>query len=114
MRKEARAFIDDVVWSGDGDVEALFDRAVLVRRTRRWRVLRPARARGQRLRQGARSTRSQRGGVLTQGGLMSLLAKPNQTSPVHRGKFVRERLLCQTLPPPPPTSRSCRPSSSRS
>src|SRR5262249_15310942 len=30
-----------------------------------------------------------------------LYAKPNQSSPVHRGKFVRERLLCQTLPPPP-------------
>src|SRR5262249_38722602 len=25
-----------------------------------------------------------------------------QTSPVHRGKFVREQLLCQTMPSPPP------------
>lgn len=33
--------------------------------------------------------------------LLSVLAKPDQSSPVHRGKFVRERLLCQTLPPPP-------------
>ena len=53
---------------------------------------------------------SQRGGVLTQGGLMSLLAKPNQTSPVHRGKFVREQIFCQTLRRRRPTSRSCRPS----
>lgn len=44
----------------------------------------------------------QRAGLLTQGGLLSLLAKANQTSPVHRGKFVREQLLCQQLPPPPP------------
>ena len=40
-------------------------------------------------------------GILSLGGLMALLAKPNQSSPIHRGKFVRERLLCQTLPPPP-------------
>ncbi len=42
-----------------------------------------------------------RAGVLGQGGLLSLLAKANQTSPVHRGKFVREQLLCMQLPPPP-------------
>jgi hypothetical protein len=32
---------------------------------------------------------------------MASLAKSNQTDPVHRGKFVRERLLCGTVPPPP-------------
>jgi hypothetical protein len=42
-----------------------------------------------------------RSGVLSQGGLLSLLAKADQTSPVHRGKFVREQLLCMELPPPP-------------
>ena len=30
------------------------------------------------------------------------LAKSNQTSPVHHGKFVREQFLCDELPPPPP------------
>jgi hypothetical protein len=39
--------------------------------------------------------------VLTQPGLMALLAYPDQSSPVARGVFVRERLLCQHLPPPP-------------
>jgi hypothetical protein len=43
-----------------------------------------------------------RAGVLTQPGLMSLLAHPDQSAPVQRGKFVREQLLCQLLPPPPP------------
>jgi hypothetical protein len=32
---------------------------------------------------------------------MSLLAKPDRSSPVLRGKFVREQLLCQTISPPP-------------
>jgi Protein of unknown function (DUF1592)/Protein of unknown function (DUF1588)/Protein of unknown function (DUF1587)/Protein of unknown function (DUF1595)/Protein of unknown function (DUF1585) len=40
-------------------------------------------------------------GFLTQAGLLALYAKPDRSSPVHRGKFVRERLLCQVPPPPP-------------
>lgn len=45
---------------------------------------------------------TQRSGILTQVSVMSIWAKRNQTSPTHRGKFVRERLLCQLMPPPPP------------
>jgi hypothetical protein len=43
-----------------------------------------------------------RAGILTQPGLMALLAHADQSAPVQRGKFVREQLLCQLLPPPPP------------
>jgi hypothetical protein len=42
-----------------------------------------------------------RAGFLTQAGILAALAKPNQTSPVQRGKFVQEQLLCNDLPPPP-------------
>jgi hypothetical protein len=44
---------------------------------------------------------AQRKGLLTQGSLLALHAQPLQTSPVHRGKFIRESFLCQFLPPPP-------------
>lgn len=44
---------------------------------------------------------AQRRGILTHPALLSVLSKPNQSDPVIRGKFVRERLLCQPLPPPP-------------
>ena len=40
-------------------------------------------------------------GLLTQGSFLAVHAKPNQTSPIHRGKFVRERLLCDPPEPPP-------------
>lgn len=43
-----------------------------------------------------------RAGLLTLPALLATHAKPNQSSPVYRGKFVREALLCQPLPPPPP------------
>src|SRR5262249_12216271 len=37
----------------------------------------------------------QRAGILTQPSLLAVNGHPDQTSPVHRGKFVRERLLCE-------------------
>ncbi len=43
-----------------------------------------------------------RSGLLTQLGVLSNAATPYSTSPVRRGKFVREQMLCQDLPPPDP------------
>ena len=43
-----------------------------------------------------------RKGILTQAGLMSVLSHPNVTSPVKRGKWILEQLLCIEPPPPPP------------
>jgi hypothetical protein len=45
--------------------------------------------------------KAHRRGLLTHGSILSLQAKVNQTDPIHRGKFVRERFFC-TPPPPPP------------
>ena len=42
-----------------------------------------------------------RAGFLTSAGLMATHANVNQSSPVFRGKFVREQLMCNTLPLPP-------------
>lgn len=44
----------------------------------------------------------QRAGLLTQASFLATHAKEIQTDPVARGKFVRERMLCQGLQPPPP------------
>jgi hypothetical protein len=41
-------------------------------------------------------------GLLTQGSFLAKHAKADQTSPVLRGKFVREKLFCTAPPPPPP------------
>ena len=40
-------------------------------------------------------------GFMTQAGMLALHSKPDRSSPIHRGKFVRETLLCQAPPPPP-------------
>ena len=41
------------------------------------------------------------GGLLTQGSVLTAHARPSGSSPIHRGVLVRERLLCEHLPPPP-------------
>jgi hypothetical protein len=46
---------------------------------------------------------SRRHGLLTQPGLMALLSHAEQSSPVQRGVFVREHILCEEVKPPPPT-----------
>ena len=48
------------------------------------------------------SGHAQRGGLLTQGGFLTLTSHVNRTSPVVRGKWVMDELLCATVPPPPP------------
>jgi hypothetical protein len=45
----------------------------------------------------------QRSGLLTQPGLMAMLAHPAQSSPIQRGVFVREKILCAPVPAPPPS-----------
>lgn len=40
-------------------------------------------------------------GILTLPAFLALMAKPSESSPIYRGKFVREMMLCQLLPAPP-------------
>ncbi len=43
-----------------------------------------------------------RGGLLTLGSLLSVYGKATGPAPVQRGEVIRERVLCEELPPPPP------------
>lgn len=46
---------------------------------------------------------SGRAGILSHGTVLSAFAKFADTSPTQRGILIRTRLMCQTIPPPPPT-----------
>ncbi len=107
FRGETLTFIDSVLWSGDarlstlltapytfvnGKLAAFYGLPPVDGTTFRQVDVDPAR----------------RGGLLTQGAFLATRAKFNQTSPVHRGKFVRERLFC-TTPDPPPANLAIRP-----
>lgn len=43
-----------------------------------------------------------RQGFLTSGAFLASHAHPDKSSPTRRGKFIIERVLCGTVPPPPP------------
>jgi hypothetical protein len=43
-----------------------------------------------------------RAGVLSKAGFLSQFANQKEGSPTLRGKFIREALMCLTVPPPPP------------
>jgi hypothetical protein len=45
---------------------------------------------------------ARRAGLLGQGSFLASTAGPTDTSPTARGIFIREQLLCQHVPPPPP------------
>ena len=47
-----------------------------------------------------------RGGVLTMGAVLTLTSYPRRTSPVLRGKWIREEILDAPAPPPPPIVKS--------
>jgi hypothetical protein len=44
----------------------------------------------------------QRAGILTTPGIMAVFSHPTLNSPTRRGLFIRERLLCDSVPPPGP------------
>jgi hypothetical protein len=54
----------------------------------------------------------ERKGLLGNAGLLSIYSHPAATSPTQRGKFVRETLLCQGIPAPPPDVNTTLPDTS--
>src|SRR5262249_51135229 len=47
-------------------------------------------------------TDGNRGGVITQGSVLTVTSNPTRTSPVKRGKWILENILGTPPPPPPP------------
>jgi hypothetical protein len=45
---------------------------------------------------------SKRAGILGQASFLAATSQPGETSPTVRGLFIRDRLLCQKVPDPPP------------
>jgi hypothetical protein len=101
LADETKAFLEHVTWNEPNGFAALFSASFSFLTPELgsvYGVSVPAGAGPQRV----ELPPGQRAGLLTQAGLLGLHAHADQSSPVHRGRFVRERLLCQPLPPPPP------------
>jgi hypothetical protein len=47
-------------------------------------------------------TGAERGGILSHGSILTVTSHPDRTSPVKRGKWILDQLLCEPPPDPPP------------
>ncbi|HWA71136.1 MAG TPA: DUF1592 domain-containing protein [Polyangiaceae bacterium] len=100
MAQELPAFISYLLWTGDHKFSTLLTSQVGFVNA----ALAPSyglTATGTALSMVTLPASQARSGILTQAGLLSALAHPDQTSPVLRGKFIRSKFLCQPPPPPP-------------
>ncbi|WP_438008676.1 DUF1592 domain-containing protein [Sorangium sp. So ce321] len=101
FQAETEAFLDHAIFEQDASVSTLFTApySMMNRELAEFYGIKGG-PRGEAFEEVALDP-SQRAGFVTHAGLLSLYAKPNRSSPVHRGRFVRQSLLCQ-IPPPPP------------
>jgi Protein of unknown function (DUF1592)/Protein of unknown function (DUF1588)/Protein of unknown function (DUF1587)/Protein of unknown function (DUF1585)/Protein of unknown function (DUF1595) len=105
FKEETRTFVDDVIWNGQGDLATLLTAPYSFANARTAPLYGVGPLDGDVLVR-VDLDPTKRAGILTQLGFLSAAAKPNQTSPVRRGFFVRTNLLCDTLPPPPPNANA--------
>ncbi len=102
MREEVERLVEDVVFTHDGDFRAVFsgDSTFLdTRLATLYGITLPAGTVG--FNRVELPAHSGRGSLLTTAALLAVTAHPNATSPTARGRYVRERLLCERVPDPP-------------
>lgn len=100
MQQETLTFVDEVIRRGDGSLSTLMTAPWTMgdaRVAELYGVAAPAEGFGK-----IDLPATERAGILTQAGFLATNAHAAETSWVYRGKFVRENLLCQPLPAPPP------------
>lgn len=102
MRAEVLRIVDDVVFAQDTDVRAMFDTRSTFLNDDLGRLYNLGGTRGAELVRVELPATGPRAGVLTTAGFLALNAHAAVTSPTLRGRFVRQYLLCQEIPPPPP------------
>jgi hypothetical protein len=101
MRAESDALVKRVVFEQQGDYFDLFrstETFVTDALAAHYGLPAPGSATGAWLPYGS----SPRRGILSHGAVLAQGAKFDDTSPTLRGVFIRTRLMCQDIPPPPP------------
>ena len=99
MLDETSAFVQNVVFGGDGRLATLLGAPYSYINAALGTVY-GAQASGTAM-QRTDLNPAQRAGFLTQGSFLALTGNPDGSNPPRRGKAVYTKLLCQILPPPP-------------
>jgi hypothetical protein len=98
LRSQALAFFDDVLTRQGGKLSALFTSTTVFYNKD---LAGYYGVTGGDTFQSLEKTDGTAAGILTLPALLAVQGKPNESSPIYRGRFVREALLCQQLPSPP-------------
>lgn len=100
MQQESELFIDSILWEGDGSYTSLMTApfGFVNSELAAFYGLPDA---GQQTLVKTTLNALERQGLLTQAAVLAAHSKPDESSPVKRGKFIRVGLLCQDLPSPP-------------
>jgi hypothetical protein len=101
MAEEQRRFFEHVIFEQNGSFDDLFT-AGYVYANGALASFYGLQANGSDWQEIPVSADTGRGGILGLGAVLASQAHSNESSPIKRGVFVRGRLLCQDLPPPPP------------
>jgi hypothetical protein len=100
MREEGYRFLQQVIFDGDGKLATLLtsSEGIVNAPLAQLYGVTISGADWQRVDLGA----AHRRGLLTQAWFLASQSRSDESSPVRRGLFVRDRLFCQQVPPPPP------------
>lgn len=101
MLEEQKRFVTDVALTRDGKFSELFDANFVYANGELARFYGLTNSNND-YSKVTTTEASQRGGILGLGAVLVAHAHSNESSPIKRGLFVRDRLLCQDMPPPPP------------
>lgn len=99
-KQETEAFLEHVVFDAEGDLPTMFSAPYSMMNAELATFYGAQGPSGEAFEKVALDPQ-QRAGFLTHAGILAANANFSQTSPVLRGKLVREQLLCQPLNPPP-------------
>ncbi len=101
MAEESKRYIDDIVWNGDAKLSTLLSSNTSFVNKPLADLYGVTGPQDEETYQKLALNPEQRAGILTQGSVLAAYARPDQSSPVKRGQWVRVRMLCQDLPDPP-------------
>lgn len=103
MRQESLLLIDDIIWQSQADARTMFnaDYTFVNDALALHYGITPPGGGPTAFVKADWPAAQNRAGIISQGSILAHQSGPERNSPTKRGKFIRQVLLCQVVPPPP-------------
>lgn len=112
MEQETVDFAYDVLLQGDGKLQTLLTAPFTIAGDALLPIYGVSRPAGAAAQDHLPLDPGQRAGILTQASFLAVHAHPDQSAPVKRGKIVRQNVMCEPIPDPPPNVNTAPPAPS--